>query len=305
MPVRFNWSRTVNASFDRRAIQPGFADRFVSASFARLRIAGADTASSAGRDTRFSLDGGYRLPSNLETALRYSRSKNEVVSTLTSRTTEDTEWPSVQVTWRSIPVPGFMDVVVQSWSLTAGYRERTRSALTTTGQNLVDDQTGRSLSAQFVFDNGFNLSYRFEDTDTERTDATGLSESSRGSHDVRATGTFSAPSSWRFLRAPLRLALEFSRNDNFDCRELGGAGLSSMLVGAAATDCTPFIDQTTQTASASLDTDFSGYSLGIQLSWVRRGSEVGTQQKSDQYNFEIFGRFFFRPDPTQAIPPSR
>ncbi|MEN8144120.1 MAG: cell surface protein SprA [Gemmatimonadota bacterium] len=305
MPVRFAWSRVVNASFDRRAIQPVFTDRFVTASFDRLRVAGADTASSAGRDTRFSLDGGYRLPAGLETALRYSRTKNEVESTLTTRTTEDTEWPSVQVTWRRIPVPGFMDVVVQSWSLTAGYRERTRSALTTTGQNLVENQTGRSLSAQFIFDNGFNISYRFEDTDKERTDATGLSESSRGSHDVRATGTFAAPSAWRFLRAPLRLALEFSRNDNFDCRELGGAGLSAALLGATATDCTPFIDQTTQTASAALDTDFSGYSLGIQLSWVRRGSEVGTQQKSDQYNFEIFGRFFFRPDPTQFVPPSR
>ena len=32
----------------------------------------------------------------------------------------------------------------------------------------------------------------------------------------------------------------------------------------------------------------------MQLSWVGRSSAVGRQQSSNQFNFNIFGRFFFR-----------
>jgi hypothetical protein len=95
------------------------------------------------------------------------------------------------------------------------------------------------------------------------------------------------------VKNDLRIAFDYSNSGNSDCRALGGSGFGD-VDQTFRDDCTTHTDQTTQNASFSLDTDFTGYSLGIQLSWVQRASGVGRQQSSSQFNFNIFGRFFFR-----------
>jgi hypothetical protein len=56
------------------------------------------------------------------------------------------------------------------------------------------------------------------------------------------------------------------------------------------------VDQSTQAAAITLDSDFTGYTIGMQLTWSNRGSAVGRQQTSNQFNFNIFGRFALRSD---------
>ena len=89
------------------------------------------------------------------------------------------------------------------------------------------------------------------------------------------------------------MSLDYSSAGNSDCRALGGSGFGDVQQ-SLRDDCTTHTDQTTQNVAFALDTDFTGYSVGVQLSWVGRGSGVGRQQSSSQFNFNIFGRFFFR-----------
>jgi hypothetical protein len=154
-----------------------------------------------------------------------------------------------------------------------------------------------------VFTNGFNLSYELSNTRNDRTDGTGFSRSNRNSHSIRGTGTVPAPGFIGFDKNPVRLSAEFTLNGNADCRELGGSGFgpSSGLVGGDA--CIAHVDQTTNNLSLTADTDFSGYGIGVQLLWVHRASAVGTRQSSDQYNLNIFGRFFLRSETANLPPP--
>ncbi len=294
-PLRVDWGRTVNATFDREDLRPGFGEYLVASGFDGLRILGADTAAAAGDNRRLSIRGGYRLPFGLQADLDYNRRETSAFTVLSERGSLSTEWPAIRLNWRNAPLPGSFRRGIRMLTLSAGWRERERLTRTQTGQDRGSDETVRSVGMLMVFANGFNLSYQYDNTLMERTDATGFSESSRGSHSVRATGTVRPPGFLSFLKRPLRLSADYSRNGNFDCRELGGAGFSGDPLGLGE-DCVAHIDQTTQNAAFTLDTDFTGYSVGVQFSWTRRGSAVGRQQTSNQYNLNVFGRFFFRSD---------
>jgi hypothetical protein len=98
------------------------------------------------------------------------------------------------------------------------------------------------------------------------------------------------------------LSAELTVNGNANCRELGGGGFDSGGGVIVVEDCVAHVDQTTQNFSFTADSDFSGYSLGVQFLWVRRASDVGTRLTTNQYNFNIFGRFFLRTS-TRELPP--
>jgi hypothetical protein len=140
---------------------------------------------------------------------------------------------------------------------------------------------------------GFNLTYDVGNTASERLDATGLSQSSRMSHSVRVSGFLPPPGFLSFVKNDLRVSLDYSFNGNADCRALGGSG-TGQVDQTLLDDCTTHTDQTTQNVAFALDTDFTGYSLGVQFSWAGRASQVGQRQSSNQFNFNIFGRFYFR-----------
>jgi hypothetical protein len=192
---------------------------------------------------------------------------------------------------------------VRTMSLAGGWRLVERATSTLTGQNRGSETLTRSLSVTFVFLNGFNLSYRYDNSTNDRTDASGSSRTDRNSHGFLGTGRMQAPGFLSFVKRPLRLAAEFTLNGNADCRELGGGGFGMEGTVIVVEDCVPHFDQKTQNVSFTADSDFSGYSLGVQFLWVKRASDVGTQLTSNQYNFNIFGRFFLRSN-TRQIPPS-
>ncbi|MCL7959792.1 MAG: hypothetical protein M8861_06340, partial [marine benthic group bacterium] len=176
---------------------------------------------------------------------------------------------------------------------TGRWRTRSTNTSTTTGQDRGSEQTVRSVGLVFILRSGFNITYDFDNTASERLDATGLSQTDRASHSVRLSGFLPPPGFIPFVKNDVRIAFDYSNSGNSDCRALGGSGFGE-VDQTFRDDCTTHTDQTTQNAAFSLDTDFTGYSLGIQLSWVQRASGVGRQQSSSQFNFNIFGRFFFR-----------
>ena len=305
-PLRLGWSRTVEATYDRRNLDPSFSDQLVLDGFETLRfLSGADTASSAGTRRRFQLRTGLDLPLNLDVETDYSTSTITSFTQRTRRSTEDTGWPSVTVRWRGVPVPGFLDGRVNTITLTGQWRVRDRVTRTTTGQDQGSESLERSLVLTFVFRNGFNLSYELRNSVTERTDGSGFSESNRNGHTVRGTGTVPPPSFLGFVRNPVRLTAEVVLNGSTDCRELGGQGFSGTAdpVGLGA-GCVDHLDQTQNTIRLAADTDFSGYGIGVQFQWVRRASGVGTRQTSNQYNFDVFGRFFLQ-SRTSDLPADR
>ncbi|MGW8283875.1 MAG: hypothetical protein ACWGON_11300, partial [Gemmatimonadota bacterium] len=295
LPVRIDWSRVVSSSFDRRSIDPSFGQQLVLSSFSNMRIIGSDTASAAGDNRRWSVRGGYRLPAGLDAEVNYGTTDNQALTPRSERGTKDVEWPWISLRWREVPYPGFMSSWFRNVNLTATWRDRDRNVLTTTGQNQGTRTLTRSLSIGFLFFNGFNFTYQLDNAETDRSDQTGGSESNRTSHSLRLTGILPPPSFIGFVKKPVRMSAEYSRNGNFDCRALGGSGYSGTIPGLGG-DCTAHVDQTTQAASFSLDSDFTGYTLGVQLTWSNRGSAVGRQQNSNQINFNIFGRFALRTD---------
>lgn len=302
-PIRITWSRSVSATYDRRELDPSFGDQLVLGGFDRLRVfTAADTAATAGERDRFSLRGGYQLPWNLLAEISYSNSETSTFTARSERTTEETEWPSVQLRWRNVPVPGPIRGTVRNLMLTGGWRELDRETSTITGQNQGSETITKSLSVTVVFVNGFNLSYQFDNSTNDRTDASGSSQADRNSHGFRGTGTILPPGFLSFVKRPLRLSAEFTINGNTNCRSLGGSGFGLEGGIIVVEDCVPHLDQTTQNLSFTADSDFSDYSVGIQFLWVRRDSDVGTRLTSNQYNLNIFGRFFLHSS-TQEIPP--
>ncbi|MCL7962450.1 MAG: hypothetical protein M8860_06320 [marine benthic group bacterium] len=297
LPVRLDWSRVVNASYDRRDIDPSFGQQLVLAGFDDLRINGSDTASAAGSATRWSARSGYELPWDLETEVNYAITDNEVITPRSTRSTRDTEWPWVSLRWREVPYPDGLSNLFRNVSITATWRDRDRRVGTTTGQDQGQRTLTRSLSFVFLLSSGFNLTYQLDNSQTDRSDQTGTSEADRISHSLRLTGTLPPPSFLSFVQRPIRIAAEYSYNGNFDCRELGGAGFGGSVPGIeVGSGCTAHVDQRTQAAAITLDSDFTGYTVGMQLTWSNRGSAVGRQQTSNQFNFNIFGRFALRSD---------
>jgi hypothetical protein len=296
-PVRLDWSRVVNSTYDRRDIDPSFGQQLVLSGFDDLRINGADTASAAGRATRWSAGSGYELPWDLDAEINYSVIDNEVFTPRSVRTTRDIEWPWISLRWREVPYPDALSGLFRNVTITASWRDRDRQVGTTTGQDQGQRTLTRSMSLVFLLQSGFNITYQLDDARTDRSDQTGASEADRISHSLRLTRNLPPPSFLSFLKRPLRFAAEYTYNGNFDCRELGGAGFGSsaptIQVGGG---CTAHIDQTTQGAAITLDSDFTGYTVGLQLTWANRGSGVGRQQTSNQFNFNIFGRFSIRSD---------
>jgi hypothetical protein len=295
LPVRFDWARLVSSSFDRRNIDPSFGQQLVLMSFEDMRVFGSDTASAAGDMNRWSARGGYRLAAALEADINYSTTDNQSITPRSVRGTKDVEWPWVSLRWREVPYPDVLSGLFNNVNLSASWRDRDRTVTTTTGQNQGTRTVTRSLSIGFIFNNGFNFSYQLDDAETDRSDQTGGSESNRTSHSLRLTGSLPPPSFIGFLKKPLRMAAEYSLNGNFDCRALGGSGFAGTVPGLGG-DCTAHVDQTTQAAAFTLDSDFTGYTVGVQLTWSHRGSGVGRQQNSDQFNLNIFGRFAIRTD---------
>ncbi|MFW6084522.1 MAG: hypothetical protein ACODAA_04855, partial [Gemmatimonadota bacterium] len=305
-PVRLAWDRSLSATYDRRDIDPGFGDQFVLDGFDRLRFfTNSDTATSATRRRRFQARGGVDLPFEMDAGVDYSFTENESFQLRSRRSTEDTEWPVVRLRWQEVPVPGFLDDRVGRITLTGEWRGSERITTTTTGQDRGSDDLDRSLTVSVVFENGFNLSYQLTNSLSERTDGSGFSRSDRNSHTMRGTGTLPPPGFLGFLRNPLRFSAEVILNGNSDCRELGGGGFtgSSSPDPAEVDGCVDYVDQTQNTVRLAIDSQFDGYDLGIQLQWVRRASGVGTRQSSNQYNFDVYGRFYLQANTTE-IPPA-
>ncbi|MFW6088265.1 MAG: cell surface protein SprA [Gemmatimonadota bacterium] len=305
-PVRLSWTRAVSASYDRRDLDPAFTDQLVLAGFDRLRrLSGADTASSATNRRRFQVQSALDLPLNLAAEVDFSTARNSSFTQLTERSTEETEWPGVRLRWQRVPVPGFLDRGVQALSLNGQWRVRDRVERTTTGQDRGSETVDRSLGITVVFDNGFNLSYDLTNSLSERTDGSGFSRSNRNSHGVRGTGTVPPPGLLGFVRNPLRLSAEVVLNGNADCRDLGGGGFTGGPGQVDIDGCVDYVDQTQNTVELAADADFGeGYSAGVRFQWVRRSSGVGTRQTTNQYNFDLFGRFSFRGNTSEVPPPS-
>ncbi len=292
-PVRIDWRKEVNSTYDRRDLSPNLWDQLVLVGFDKMRVMDADTASAAGDARAWSVDGGYLFPLGFDFDVGYSSSDRRTFTGLNERRVVDREWPALNVRWRNVPIPGFAENLLRDINVSGGWRTRETNTSTTTGQDRGTEQTVRSLQLVFILKNGFNISYGLDNTGSERLDATGLSQSERLSHSVRLSGFLPPPGFLPFVKNDLRLSFDYSNNGNSDCRALGGSGFGE-INQSFRDDCTTHTDQTTQNAEFAIDTEFTGYSIGVQLAWVARSSAVGRQQSSNQFNFNIFGRFFFR-----------
>ena len=292
-PVRIDWRKALSSTYDRRDLSPTLADQLVLTSFSSMRVMGADTASAAGDTRTWSVQGGYLFPLGFDLDVGYRSSDRKTLTLLNERRVQDREWPSLGVRWRDVPIPGFLESVLRDINVTGGWRTRETRTSTTTGQDRGSEQTVRSIGLVFILKSGFNITYDFDNTASENLDATGLSQSDRASHSFRLSGFLPPPGFMAFVKNDVRVSLDYSNAGNSDCRALGGSGFGDVQQ-SLRDNCTTHSDQTTQNVAFALDTDFTGYSLGVQLSWVGRGSGVGRQQSSSQFNFNIFGRFFFR-----------
>ncbi|MBT8462208.1 MAG: cell surface protein SprA, partial [Gemmatimonadetes bacterium] len=181
-PVRVDWRKAVSSTYDRRDLFPTVWDQLVLTGFNTMRVMNSDTASAAGDTRAWSVQGGYLFPLGLDFDVGYSSSDRRTITVLSERRVVDREWPSLELRWRTVPIPGFLDKFMRDITLSGAWRTRETQTSTTTGQDRGSEQTVRSLGLVFILVSGFNIRYDFDNTASERLDATGLSQSDRASH---------------------------------------------------------------------------------------------------------------------------
>ncbi|MCK5489592.1 MAG: hypothetical protein KAI98_06370, partial [Gemmatimonadetes bacterium] len=242
-PIRIDWRKALSSTYDRRDLSPNLSNQLVLTSFNSMRVMGADTASAAGDTRGWSVNGGYQFPLGLDLDVGYTVSDRRTFTALNERRVKDTEWPSLQVRWRDLPIPGPLQSSLRDISVTGGWRTRESNTSTATGQDRGSEQTVRSVGLAFVLSNGFNITYDFSNTASERLDATGLSQSDRVSHSVRLSGFLPPPGFLPFVKNVVRVSFDYSNNGNADCRALGGSGFGE-IDPTFSNDCTTHTDQT-------------------------------------------------------------
>lgn len=284
-PLNVQWTSALTSRFNRGVVDPAAGYQFGFGSPDRFRFIDGDTAASLADRTTLQASSGLRLPLGLDLSVAYSQSDARTLDTRSERSVDSETWPDVQARFTSVPLPGFMDDVLDRVSLSTGYRRRIQmQRFDVEGQNrrFQDD---RSVPMEFSLRFAGNTSFTYRGSFQEGLgrDATGNTETLRTSHSVNLTSSFTPPGELgRRIDKPMRLTVQYRYSAQSDCRITSGQE-----------ECVPYVDQLNRSMNLTMDSDVGGVNLGLQGSYSSRKSFVGQQQGSTQFQIGFFGEFLF------------
>ncbi|NIP82835.1 MAG: hypothetical protein GWM90_27875, partial [Gemmatimonadetes bacterium] len=115
--MELSWTDELGSRFDRDLADPGLGYQLGIGTLAELRFLDGDTAAMALRRDAFRARSGVRLGSSASVDVGYSESDVRVFDLrVGDRSQLERSWPSVQVSWQDVPLPGFLEPVLQRWS---------------------------------------------------------------------------------------------------------------------------------------------------------------------------------------------
>jgi hypothetical protein len=292
--VTATWVGSLGSNFTRQTASPSLRYQLAVHGFGGIVAQDGDTASRVNDSENFTLSGGLQLPLGIGLILEYSNNDALIWTPITQTLNNTRTWPSLNLNWNRVPLPGFLRRWVSRLGVRTGYSLRKTSSIVP-GAN--QDRLGETRTIPFNFDlaltTDWSLSYNLSKTDEERIDATGLSLGERMNQSVQITGRVRPLSRQGNFKNPIRVSLRFSQNDQKQCRQLGGAVLGEPGEGdgAAQPSCEPFSDLRIRNIDLTLGTDVPPFSVGLQGSWRDTQSELGQRPGSTQLEISLFGQF--------------
>ncbi|HUF49597.1 MAG TPA: hypothetical protein VMN60_02110 [Longimicrobiales bacterium] len=282
------WNSALSSQFERQQFTPAVPYQLGLGSYDAFRVMGADTATRAQTRTDFRAGVGFTLIGDASLSVAYSTTDVAAFDQRGgTRRQHDVGWPSATLMWRDVPLPATVSRVIVSLSGSAGV-ERTAREETYTGalaQRRAVTDYRYPVSLQVGLARGFTIAYRGSFSGGETLDPTGNSEKGGHQHDLTMSAFVRPPARWNRLTAPVTVYLQFTEQDQQQCR------YNPIL--AAADGCVAYLDVGTRNANLKFETEVSDITVGSSFSYVSRENQVGTRAGSSQFQFQLYGRFNF------------
>jgi hypothetical protein len=293
-PIFISRQGGLSSRFFREPVSPGARFQLGWGSEDDLRFLDGDTASIFTGQTTWTGGTGVRLPLNLRIAGNYSESKTQILHLRSDRELRTRSWPDLRVTVTRIELPETARKLLESLSLSSGYRKNSRQ--TTYGGRGLQKRENEEWQIPFeisaTWAGSVSTRYRGSLSRGEGTDPTGGTRTERQSHTFLFSSSLAEPPILKDrLDGPLRLSVGYQYASELNCR-----------VPQGRMDCVAFVDFLNRSVNFTLDTVITPLEVGLHLTYTNRRSFVGQHDGSSQFQLGLFGEFLF--DSGIFLPPS-
>lgn len=284
-PVDIILNGTLGSQFERELHTPRLGYQLGFGNMDAFRLMGGDTASYVNSRETFTMRSGVRLPATTSLTFSYEEVNTDAIDQRGGQRKQfDRKWPMLQFNWTRLPLPKFLNSVISSTQLSAGYEHTETNSIF--GVGAAQERGGQEdripLRVTIAMPRGFSASYTGMLSNATSEDPTGNAEQDNISHAVTLSGYFQPPESWRDrLSAPIAVNLNYNYTSTQNCR-FSVADLNT---------CVPYIDQFNRTLNLSFDSWVQQVQIGFQLSYTSRQNRIGTRTGSDQFQMGFFGKF--------------
>ena len=293
-PVVVNWQDGLTSRFNREVLDPDVRYQFGLSDLEGFRVVDGTTAATLVDRNGWAMSSGLTLLPGITANVDYSVTDIATFDTRSDRASHTRSWPNLVLRASSIPLPSFVQPVVERLTVNSGYRVDTRRLSFGTGaqqQRLQEDET-IPLDVSVRWGGGFSASYRTTLTRGEGTDPTGDTRRRRNTHVFTMSGGFTPPGELGArLARPIQVSLRYNQAGQSDCRITSGND-----------ECVPFVDQSNATFNLTLDTVVSELQVGFQASYTNRQSNIGQRLGSTQFQIGLWGQFVYNAGAFAGLP---
>ncbi len=273
----------LNARYFRQPVSPGAGFQLGLGGEGAFRFMEGDTASILTGRTAWTAGTGVRLPLNFRVNANYSDSRLEIQHVRSDREIRTRSWPDLRVSLTRVPLPVKLQGILQSLSLSSGFREtlleNTYGGIGFQRRLRTEQQVPMEVDATWM--GGVTTRYSGTLAEGDGNDPTGDTRSRRESHSfVLSSVLADPPFLGSRLDGPLRVSMGYQYASELDCR-----------ISAGRSDCVAFLDYLNRSLNLSLDTVISPLQVGLHLTYVDRQSFVGRHEGSTRFQLGIFGQF--------------
>ena len=287
-PISLRLNTALGSQYERETRGPGIGYQFGLGDLESFRAMGIDSAIAVTETGRFEARTGVKVMKNAQIDLSYSDIENQAFDQRGgARSDNDIIWPSVQLNWAELPLPGFVkSVIPRIGGRVTVERVRRSRAFGLASSNRSENELRVPFSFNMTLPLRLAASYTGTWTTGDRDDPTGDVNTDGFTHQVNISGTFTPPGSLKEkMDQPIRTSLSLTQNTSTNCR------FKRLDASAEDESCIPYVDFRNRTVNFTLDTFLSDMTVGLQMSYTGRQDYVGVRRGSSQFQLSLFGEF--------------
>lgn len=283
-PITFTFRDGLFSRFDRDPVDPGAGYQFGWAGRDGYLVLDGDSAATVvDRRVRQLAWGWATGPVELDAV--WSTTETATLDSRADRTIRTVAWPDLRARVQLASAPQGSTRPLQDAAVSAGVRVEERELqYGGVGQRRFLDESTFPWDISLRWIGGVTTAYRGTVETGVGEDPTGDTERDRVQHTVSFASTFIPPFGLGARAAgdpvPVRLSVLLGYVSERECR-----------VPSNRAECVAFLDQLNRSLSFSLDTQLSGFEVGVQGSYFDRQSFVGERRGSTQFQLSVFGQF--------------